>query len=449
MKTLSRVVWSEGMHLGPQHFQVQNRYFENLVHFTSASLNYEPWGLAGVQVDVDALRNGMFSLVHARGILPDGLVFLMPESDTAPEPRAIADLFPPMQEYLDMHLAISPVDDKGPNCAQEGRAADGLRYAPLPVDLPDELTGGDFKTIRLAKKNLRLMAEAELTGELSIPVARIRRDSAGQFALDRDFIPPVVRIQASERVMLILRRMVDMLDEKSRQIVRPKDMASGTASGFSAEGISNSWFLHCVNASLTPLRHLLAGQSAHPEELYTEMSRLGGALCTFGLSSHPSTLPKYDHRKLTECFADLDLHIRKHLELVVPSNCVRIQLSKARDYFYEGNVTDPRTLQRARWILGIRSKVGEAELIAGTPRLAKICSKEFLPKLVSRALPGMTLTHIPTPPSAISPRVDSQYFSVDRAGPCWDHIVQTREVAVYIPGELPEPDVELMVVVEG
>ena len=28
MKLLSRVVWAEGMYLAPQHFQAQNRYFE-------------------------------------------------------------------------------------------------------------------------------------------------------------------------------------------------------------------------------------------------------------------------------------------------------------------------------------------------------------------------------------------------------------------------------------
>lgn len=449
MGLLSRVVWSEGMHLGPQHFQAQNRYFENLVQFTSSSLGYEPWGLAGVQVDADALRNGMFSLVHARGIFPDGLVFLIPEADQSPAPRGVQDLFPPMQEYLEMHLAIAPVDERGPNCDEGGNESGTLRYAPQPTDMPDELTGGDFKTVNLASKNLRLLGAAELKGELSIPVARVRRDSSGQFALDKDFIPPLVRIQGSERLMMLLRRLVDLLDEKSRQIVGPRDMASGTASGFSAEGISNAWFLHCVNAGLSPLRHLLAGQAAHPEELYTEMARLGGGLCTFGLNSHPGNLPRYDHKQLTECFAALDHHIRTHLELVVPSNCVRIPLVKSADYFWDGTVRDTRTLGRSRWILGIRSKVGEAELITGTPRLVKICSKEFLPKLVSRALPGMSMKHIPAPPPAISPRVEYQYFAIDKAGPCWDHIVQTHELGVYVPGELPNPDVELMVIVEG
>ena len=47
MKSLSRVVWSEGMHLGPHHFQAQSRYFEDLVDFTARSLGFGMYGLLG------------------------------------------------------------------------------------------------------------------------------------------------------------------------------------------------------------------------------------------------------------------------------------------------------------------------------------------------------------------------------------------------------------------
>jgi type VI secretion system protein ImpJ len=83
------------------------------------------------------------------------------------------------------------------------------------------------------------------------------------------------------------------------------------------------------------------------------------------------------------------------------------------------------------------------------PRLVKICSKEFVPKLVARALPGLTLRHLPVPPPAISPRVDMQYFAMDKAGACWDHMVATRRLGVYVPGELPEPYIQLLVVLES
>ncbi|MGJ5820718.1 type VI secretion system baseplate subunit TssK [Paludibaculum fermentans] len=449
MKTLSRVVWSEGMHLGPQHFQAQNRYFENLVHFTAANLAYEPWGFAAFQLDKDAIRNGLVTVIHASGIFPDGLVFAVPDPDFAPASRAIAEVFPPMRESVDVFLAISPFQEISANCSAGEQVEPGLRYAPQTVDMPDELTGMDSKQLRLARKNLRILVESELHGELAIPIARVRRDAAGQYVYDATFVPPVLRIQGSERLMVLLRRLVEILDEKSRAVAKPKDLSAGTAAGFSAQGISNAWFLHCVNASLTPLRHLCFSKSGHPEELYTEMARLAGSLCTFGLDSHPANLPLYNHAKLAECFDTLDHHIRTHLELVVPSNCVSIPLTKSANYFWDGPIADSRTLVHSRWIFSIRSKIGEAELISASPRLVKVCSKEFVPKLVARALPGMTLKHIPVPPPAINPRVDYQYFSVDKAGPCWEHIVHSRQVGVYVPGELPDPEIELLVVLES
>src|SRR5580765_4483965 len=92
MKLLSRVVWAEGMHLGPHHFQVQSRYFEDSIQFATSALWFASYGLAGLELDNDALFNGTVSLLHARGILPDGLPFNMPESDMLPAPRIIPDL---------------------------------------------------------------------------------------------------------------------------------------------------------------------------------------------------------------------------------------------------------------------------------------------------------------------------------------------------------------------
>jgi type VI secretion system protein ImpJ len=449
MRTLSRVVWSEGMHLGPQHFQAQNRYFEHLVHFTTDLLSFEPWGLAAVQVDTEALRNGVLSLVHARGLFPDGLVFLIPEADAPPRPRQLNEVFPPTIDRLDMYLAVAPLSDRGANVSDPSFPAPGTRFRSEEVLLADELTGLDSKIIRMGAKNLRLMAETERKDEPAIPIARVRREGSGQYALDPKFIPPLLQIQASERVMVLLRRLVEILEDKSRTIVKPKDLSAGTAAGFSAQGISNAWFLHCVNASLSPLRHIEASRSTHPEELYREMARLAGALCTFGLDSHPASLPLYNHSDLTECFDALDHHIRTHLELVVPSNCVEIPLTRRAAYFWEGQITDARTLVHSRWIFAIRSNIGEADVISGTPRLVKICSKEFLPKLVQRALPGLQMTHMPVAPPAVSPRVDFQYFGLDKAGPCWDHMVATKELAIYVPGELPDPDIQLMAVLES
>lgn len=441
------------MYLGPHHFQVQSRYFEDSIQFAISSLWFASFGLAGLTVDSDALQNGTASILHARGIFPDGLIFNMPESDLLPEPRAIADLFPPTRDSITLLLAIPPRKPSGANCIfndstipYNGAGADPRFLAQSQV-LYDENTGLDERPVHLGRKNVRLLVDTEPPGDLlTLPIARVVRDGSGHFAYDANFVPPVLQLSASPRLMLLVQRLIEILDEKSATIGRGAKSA-GLAE-FSTREIANFWLLHAVNSALAPLRHLLVAKRGHPEELFLELSRLAGALCTFALDSHPRELPLYDHLNLSESFEKLDRHIRAHLETIVPTNCISIPLRAAGDYFYEGEVTDQRCLGRARWVLAVRSGMGEAELMTQAPRLIKVCTPPFVRELVKRALPGMALTHLPIPPSAISARVETLYFGINRNGPCWDHLAQTRQVGVYVPGEFPDPEVEILVVLE-
>jgi type VI secretion system protein ImpJ len=447
MKLLSRVVWSEGMYLGPHHFQVQSRYFEDSIQFAASSLWFACHGLAGVELDADALQNGTVSLLHARGILPDGLIFNMPESDPLPPARSIADLFPPTRDFLEILLAVPPRKPNGFNCSLEEPNGADPRYVAETRVLHDENTGAGERPIRLGRKNLRLLLDTEPSGDLvTLPIARVVRDGSGHFVYDAAFVPPVLQIGASPRLMLLLRRLIEILDEKSDTISR----RAGTARAeFSTREIANFWLLHAVNSALAPLRHQLVSKRGHPEELYLELSRLAGALCTFALDSHPRDLPAYDHSSLNQCFDRLDRHIRAHLETIVPTNCISIPLAAAGDYFYEGEITDQRCLNRSRWVLAVRASLGETDLMVKVPQLIKLCTPPFVRELVKRALPGMPLTHLPVPPPAIGARVETLYFGIGRSGPCWDHMVQTRRIGLYIPGEIPGPEVEIFVVLDN
>ena len=451
MRNLSSVVWSEGMFLGPHHFQAQSRYFQDSLHFAASVLWSDSNGFSGLRLDGEALKNGTVSLIEARGILEDGLVFHIPELDRPPAPRNIQEAFPPLRDTVDVLLAVPAYVDGGANCALEPPAGvPETRYVSGSCSLTDETTGRDEKTVQVARKSLRLMLDTEPAGGLiSLPVARVRRDGAGHFIYDENFIPPLLSVGASPVLMSMLRRLLQAMEQTAKSVVKPKDLGTPTAGGFSAQGIANAWFLHCMNSSLLPLEHLAFTRRAHPEAVYRELARLAGALCTFGLDSHPSALSAYDHAHPAECFQALCHHIRTHLELIVPSNCVSIPLERVAAYFWQGKITDQRTLSRSRWIFGIHAAIGEAEVIAKSPQLVKICSREFLPKLVSRALPGLKLSHLPVPPPALSPRLETQYFGIDKAGPCWEHIIQTRELAIYVPGELPDPDVDLFVILDS
>jgi len=179
------------------------------------------------------------------------------------------------------------------------------------------------------------------------------------------------------------------------------------------------------------------------------MSRMAGALCTFSLESNAAALPLYDHRHLDRCFQELAEHIFEHLEILVHSNTIEIPIRRTGANLYTGEIRDQRCLGRSRWVLGVGSPAGEARVLTLGATLIKMCSNKFVVELVRRAVPGLELLHLPSPPPAISARPDMQYFSVNKTGPCWNHIVETRNVGIYIPNDLPEATVELHVILES
>lgn len=444
MKSLSRVVWSEGMYLGPHEFQAQARYFEDSIHFAAAALWLDCYGLTGCTLDSDALGNGTVNLVHACGIFPDGTPFHMPLCDPLPAARPIAEEFPPTRDKLTISLALPKRRPQGRNLSASDNGTD-TRFISEMRQFRDEISGDDERMVRLGRKNLKLLLDTEPSDNyVTLPVARVMRDGSGHFVYDPEFVPPCLQISASERLMMVLRRLIEILNAKSSALSR----GQAGRGDFASRDIANFWLLHTVNSGLAALQHLWMAKRGHPLELFMELSRMAGALCTFALDSHPQTLPSYDHVQLGECVDALDRHIRAHLELIVPTNCISIPLTKIADYFYDGEVTDARCLGRSRWILGIQARAGEAELIARTPQLVKVCSAKFVGELVKRAMGGLTLTHLQVPPSAVPAKVESQYFSISREGPFWDNLVQTKRVGIYVPGDLPEAELELLVVLD-
>ena len=450
MKLLSKPVWAEGMYLGPQNFQAQSRYFEDSLNFVTTSLWRDAYGFAGLQFDDDALRNGTLSLTNGRGLFEDGLAFDFPGSDSAPPPREFGALFSPVADHLTMHLAVPALQQEGRNTSLDNGSPASVRYHSREQELPDENTGRDEKKIKVGCKNLQLLAEAEVTDQfVSLPLVRIVRSGSGKFETDFSFVPPCLALSASGSLTGMLRRLIDILDDKSAIFAREQQQRQGQfQAGLSAHHVAQYWFLHALNSSVSTLRHFLLSKHVHPQELFREMSRLAGALCTFGLEVHPRSLPVYDHRNIGACFEALDQHIRRHLEIVMPSKAITIPLRSVGNSLYEGDVNDERCVGASRWLLEIRSPIGEADLIARVPQLAKVCSARFVVELVKRALPGLALKHLAVPPAEVAVKVESQYFAINRTGPCWENIMQTRKAGVYVPGEIPSPEMNLIVLLD-
>ncbi|MBI4893665.1 MAG: type VI secretion system baseplate subunit TssK [Acidobacteria bacterium] len=427
MTRTGKVVWSEGMHLGPQHFQMQGRYFEGLLQSSLAALECAPVGLLELQIDPAPLLDGILSLHRASGLWPDSTPFLCPDADDLPAPRLLDELVRPGEPSTIICLAAQ--DD---------------RFQHSESLTPDLLTGDNPQPVVTARQRLCWARLEELGSRPGFPVLAVRRKAGGGFQIDESFHGPCLRLSAAPALLRGLDRLVALLEDRARTAPHPRDLSPG-ANGYSAQGIGQAWFLHTVNSSLASLRRIRQNASAHPERLYRELARLAGALCTFGLDTHPSDLPLYDHGAPAAVFEALSRHIQEHLQLVAPDNFAMAEIRSAGDCYFEGEVTDARWTSNSRWYLAMRSPMGDSALIDAVPRLVKFCSRDFVPKLVERALPGLPLRHIPTPPPGIAPRIDRQYFELDQVGPCWEHLAKSRRFGIYVPGEFGEAEMEVLI----
>jgi type VI secretion system protein ImpJ len=449
MEPLTRIVWSEGMHLAQHHFQAQSAYFERLAGGAVADLFRASYGLLSCELDREALLNGTVAVIAARGIMPDGLAFSFPE-EPLPPPLPIRDLFSPTAAAHQVLLAIPPEQPGRANCALPGTPSPAsARFSVSERSLPDELTGGNERPVQLARKNFRLLLDSEAADELvTLPVGRVQRDGKGHFIYDPGWVGPTLRVGASERLRTLIDRLVDMLSERSAAVVAERAGNAGSAE-YAPREVAGFWFLHALNTALPTLRHWQRTGAAHPEELYLLLAQLGGALCTFSLTSHPRDLPAFHHDRPEVCFAELERHIRQHLDVVLPTQAVTLPVRAAESGFFAATVSDRRCFESGSiWYLGIRTSAPAGDVIARAAKLVKLCSAKFIARLVKEAYPGLELEHAGRPPTELSPRLGTHYFAVRRTDPCWRSIVDTSEVGIYAPAALPDVELELKVILE-
>jgi type VI secretion system protein ImpJ len=445
MRQLQPVIWSKGTFLTPQHLQTRDRFLESVLQFRLEALSFCPWGFQELCIDREALAGGNIALTRAVGMFPDGLPFDIPDSDPAPPPKPLEPYFEPDQTSLDIYLAIPQHRERGLNVSIAERNAD-TRYVSTVVNLRDENTGSSEKPVQLARKNIRFLVEGESReGCACLRAARVKRTPAGSLQLDPSFIPPLLDISASEFLTSITRRLAEILAAKSSILSGNRRQRSASLAEFTSADIPIFWLLYTVNSHLPLLRHFYETGHAHPEKLYRVLSALGGALTTFSLKIQPRDLPAYDHDELGLCFSELDEKLRELLETVVPSNFVALPLKLVQPTIYATPIEDDKYLVGTKMYLAVNSTLDEAELAKKVPLLVKISSGTQVEQLVRRALPGIALTHMVKPPGSVPVKLNFQYFSLNQSGPAWEAIGKARNLAAFVPTEIPTPQLELLI----
>ena len=445
MRQLQPVVWSKGTFLSPQHLQCQERFVEDCARFYLDSLNPHLWGLRELQIDTKALSEGRLAILSASGLFPDALPIDIPASEHPPAARVLDECFRQGITSCIFYLAIPEYLHGGMNVSVD-RGNVSTRFQAQVLMVRDENSGSAEKPVQVARKNLQILAEGESReGSVTLAFARVLRSQTGSYQLDPDFVPPLINAHAHPLLKGILSNLIELIVTRSSQLSGARRQKNQSLADFSASDIANFWLLYTINSHLPVFRHYLESGCVLPEQLFTEMGALAGALTTFSQKIAPRNLPPYHHEQLGVCFTEMDRLIRIMLDSVVPSNFISLPLKFVRDTIYGTSIDKDAYFQGSRFYLAVSSDTRDSDLIERVPKLMKTGSASEIELLIRNALPGLRLTYVATPPRAIPVKLKHHYFSVEQGGTFWDSVVRSRTFASYAPSDILNPSMELII----
>ena len=138
MSWRTKVVWSEGMLLQPQHLQQAERHADHARHVLLRGTTPYAWGFSELEIDAAALSLGKLALVRAVGVFGDGTAFDMPAVDPLPEPIDI----PASMRDEAVVLAL-PVRRAGAREADAEGDEELVRHRVFEAEVPDSNTTGE------------------------------------------------------------------------------------------------------------------------------------------------------------------------------------------------------------------------------------------------------------------------------------------------------------------
>jgi type VI secretion system protein ImpJ len=438
----SKVIWSEGMFLQPQHFQQQDRHAEHRLQARTAPLLPNAWGFSELALDGAALALGKVQIARARGLMPDGTPFDIPQSD--PPPPAL-DIDPSVRnEIIVLSLAL-----RRPGMPESQPAsADGslTRYGVLETDTADSAAAdGASALLQLGTLSLRLQRQRDAAdGVCTLGVAQVdERKADNTLVLKRDYVPPLLEAGADP----VLGGYIADLQGRLHQLGEALAKSLGTPGRGGVAEIAEFLMLQTVNRHEPLFTRLAGGARVHPERLYELCLQLGGDLSVFNPAGRrPGAAPGYRHDDLRATFAPLMADLRHLLSLRPDKGAEAIELQEKRFGVRVAVIGDPALLQESNLVLAVNAQLPPDALRARFPTQVKIGPSEKIRDLVNLQLPGIALNALAVAPRQIPYHAGFAYFELDRSGELWKQLQKSGSLALHVAGDFPGLELELWAV---
>ncbi len=435
----SRVVWSEGMFLRPQHFQQAQRYHEFTQRQLTLGAEGHFWGFHSLLLDTASLAIGKVAIASATGVMPDGTPFSFPGVNDAPADVNISETVKARR----IMLCLPVYRQGGEEVSFEDDGRSLARYCVADEDSPDQNSvGGDPAPIQTAHLRLRLLPEGEIPeGWMTLSVCQVtERRNDLSVALDENHIAPMVVVHESALLGGFLRELAGLLHHRGEALAA---RLSAPGRGGVSE-VADFLMLQLVNRYEPLVVHLSQLRTLHPERLYAELLTLAGDFTTFTRDSRrPGDYPAYNHDALASCFLPLMADLRRSLSMVLEQNAFQIELLERAYGVRVAIIANPELIKTATFVLAVTTELPGEQVRKQFPTQVKIGPVERIRDLVNLHLPGVGLRPLPVAPRQIPYHAGNNYFELDTSSEFWRGLERSGGLAMHIAGDFPGLKLEL------
>lgn len=439
----SKPLWLEGMFLRPQHLQQYDRWIEKTVDRRVAGLLAHPFGLRGLRLDAEALKLGQVKPLSVELVFPDGTPYSAPDCDPLPRARQVL----PAAEGKRIFLTAALRSADGPEVAQGD--AGSRRFARATVITRDSVSADrPAVEIEVGALTVGIVFEGEsLDDMVALPIAEVEAvGPQGQVTLSESFVPPVMHLAASPRLLDIADQIRTLLRSRAEMLA----LAVPARGGPARDGMLDLMTLGIINRYETLFAYLGASGLHAPEALYRECIALIGELSAYvSTGRRPPELPDFRQNELRETFGTLLSILRGMLTVLVEENALHIPLEPKEFGIWLGEISQRLSFADSRFVLIAQADTSPEAIRLQMPIQVKIGPVEQIRDLVNLQLPGIGIAPMPVAPREIPFMQNAVYFELDAGSALWPRLPSSAAFAVHVSGQYPGLRLELWAIRNG
>ena len=439
MASKNNVLWKEGLFVQPQHLQQQARFNAYQLHQRISGASEYLYGFKQLELNQEYLSFGKIAIVRAKGVMPDGTIFDIPNDVPPPTPLTISDVSAVNQiVYLTL-----PMYADGMLEVQWPDTYVNARYMAKSEEIKDIVTpDGSYVDVPLSVPNMQLALDRDdRSAYTSLALGRILdKRPDGSLVMDESFYPTSISLEAVSPLKRFLGEVAGLMRERAKNIA----MRIGSPSQAGVADVTDFNLLLCLNRLQPYFQHLARCRQVHPEDIYIAFSQACGELSTFTDEGRlPAEYPAYQHDRLRESFVVLEETLRRILSTVMQPRAVSLPITKHQYGLLTAPLQDRFLLESAEFILAVRARMPNDKLRQQFLQQAKVASIEKINELVNLQLPGIPLNSLPVAPRHLPYHSGFNYFELDRSSTPWQRMMKnTAGFGFHIAGQFPELELQ-------